>query len=318
MTKVTINHVMSNDVKSKIFEDILGYFKIYSNRCSYHVTERPAHGAMIRHYHRPNLETDLIKPAVVTVHHDLAETDEWLHFSKYEPLYRQADLIICLNKTQEHYLSNIGIENTVVIPHGYNNKFLKPIHRHFNGQRKISLGIFSRRYPRKVKGEAYIQDLLKRLSPNQFELLFIGQDRSFDARFARKLGFQAKSFENMPYSTLCSAYGHIDMLLIASRHEGGPANIPEAVATCTPIATSRVGMAIDFVEHAVNGLHLTLDPDIDAYTLSRLYEEPQHLQALFEGARKNQNQASPWKTIVEKHEQIYIDMAENLIGAIDG
>lgn len=314
MVSITINHVMSNDVQSRIFEDIFGYFTRYSQRFSHLVSTQSAHGAMIRHYHRPNLEHDLINPAVVTVHHDLAETDEWLHFSKYERQYRQADMVICLNRTQQETLAKVGINNTIVIAHGYNGQYLRPISREFDGCRKISLGMFSRRYPRKVKGEAYFQELAKYLDPDHFSFLLVGQDRSVDAKYVRRLGFEAKSFETLPYPVLCSAYQQIDLLLIASRHEGGPANVPEAVATCTPLVTTRVGMAIDFVEADVNGLFLTLDPATDATTLERLYEDPQRLRDLFSGSHKAQGRAHQWQSVVEQHEQIYAGMISQMIG----
>jgi glycosyltransferase involved in cell wall biosynthesis len=313
MVSITINHVMSNEVQSKIFDDILGYFSRYSTRFLHHVSERPALGAMIRHYHRPNLESDLLTPAIVTVHHDLAETDEWLHFSKYERQYRQADMIICLNRTQQESLAKVGITKTVVIPHGYNERFLRPIDREFDGKRKIRLGVFSRRYPRKVKGEAYMEELAKHLDPDHFSFLHIGQGRSADAKYVRGIGFEAKAYETLPYPVLCSAYQQIDLLLMASRYEGGPANVPEAVATGTPLATSRVGMAIDLLQEGVNGLFLTLNPAIDAAALEGLYENPQRLRDLFNGACRVQGSVHTWQAVVAQHEKIYTDMISALL-----
>lgn len=268
---------------------------------------------MIRHYHRPNLESDLLAPAVVTVHHDLTETDEWLHFSKYERQYRQADMIICLNRTQQEILGKAGITQTTVIPHGFNESYLRPIAREFDGERKIRLGMFSRRYPRKVKGEAYFQELTKHLDPDHFSFLLVGRDRSMDAKWTRALGFETKSFETLPYPVLCSAYEQIDLLLMASRHEGGPANVPEAVATCTPLAASRVGMAIDFIQEGANGLFLTLDPATDAATLEGLHETPERMRELFRGAQQAQGSAHPWQSVVTQHEHIYTDIISRMI-----
>jgi len=41
-------------------------------------------------------------------------------------------------------------------------------------------------------------------------------------------------------------YKNIDCLFITSEHEGGPASIPEALVTGTPIVTTQVGMVNDF------------------------------------------------------------------------
>lgn len=113
---ITINHVLSNDADSRIMSDILKYFRRYaSSRFSYAITKEPVN-ALIRHYHRPNLENMLIAPCVVTVHHDLKETDEWLLFEKFENQYRQANMVVCLNHSQKKFLADVGINHTIVIP----------------------------------------------------------------------------------------------------------------------------------------------------------------------------------------------------------
>jgi glycosyltransferase involved in cell wall biosynthesis len=318
MVKVTVNHVMSNDVKSKIFDDIMAYFKRYAEGFVYQVSEKPLAGAVIRHYHRPNLESELVNPAIVTVHHDLAESDDWLSFDSYEKQYRQADLIICLNEDQRSFLKRAGIENTVVVPHGYNDKYLSLARRDFDGERKLTLGMFSRRYPRKVKGEAYFIELAQHLDPDHFKFLLIGQDRKLDARHLRQLGFEVRCYDGVPYPVLCQAYHSIDLLLIASRHEGGPANVPEALATSTPMATTPVGMARDFVKHGVNGFFLAQDAAKDAAALEDLFCHPQRMLELFEGARLASNAARPWSAVVARHEEIYRGLMNELLGVAHG
>jgi glycosyltransferase involved in cell wall biosynthesis len=311
--QITINHVFSNDVHSLIFEDLLAYFREYGQQFIHTSSIKPLCGALIRHYHRPNVESSLVCPAVVTVHHDLRETDDWLHFKNYESQYRQANLIICLNSSQQAYLHASGIDHTVVIPHGFNPRFLEPVKRNFDGERKIRIGVFSRRYPRKVKGEAYLQELLKHLDPDHFSFLLIGQDRGIDARVARQLGFAARSYERIPYSVLCDAYRAIDVLLIPSRFEGGPANVPEAVATATPMLASRVGMALDFMRDQINGYFLSMEPAIDAQRLEALHSQPERLNNLFSGSQACTGMAKSWRNSVESHESHYRTLVNSLL-----
>lgn len=315
MTKLTINHVFSNDVHSQIFDDLMAYFHEYSTHFIHTPSVKPLSGALIRHYHRPNLESSLVRPAVVTVHHDLRETDDWLRFKNYEEQYRQADLIICLNTAQQAYLQELGIDHTVVIPHGFNPRFLEPIRRDFAGERKIRIGVFSRRYPRKVKGEAYLQELLKHLDPDHFSFLLVGQDRGVEARFARLLGFEARSYEKIPYSVLCNAYRAIDLLLIPSRFEGGPANVPEAIATATPIFSSRVGMALDLLQDGINGYFLSMDPALDTRLLESLHDQPTRLTHLFSGAQTCTGMASSWRHNIQGHESHYRVLIKGLLEA---
>ena len=314
MAKVTINHVFSNDVPSQIFDDLMRRFEGAGHRFTHLKSVQPLAGALVRHYHRPNLESRLIRPAVVTVHHDLSETDEWLQFRKFERQYREADLIICLNTSQIEFLKAEGIPHTTLIPHGYDAALLGPVRRVFDGVRKISIGVFSGRYPRKVKGEAHLHELMKRLDPDKFKFLFIGQDRSVDARQARLRGFEVRSYENVPYCVLASAYREIDILLIASAFEGGPASIPEAVATATPVISTPVGMANDYVTEGVTGHFLRLIPTEDACLLSRLHANPVELERLFDGARQRADSATEWSSIVARHEDAYQTIIRSAVG----
>lgn len=311
--KITINHVLSHDVHSGIFNDIIGYFDLYgSEKFNYMSSTRPEGGALIRHYHRPNLESSLINPCILTVHHDLFDTDESLEFEKFEKQYRQADHIVCLNTIQKQILADRGIHHTSVVPHGFNTKFLRPIQRAITEKRKITLGLFSRRYGRKVKGEAYLAELVKRLSPEKFSFILVGQDRIIDQAMISKLGFDVKVYEKIPYSVLADLYSEIDFLLVLSKFEGGPANIPEAISTQTPIISTPVGMTVDFIEEWKNGFFLTGNPDIDIVNFNKLYDEPEKTKALFDGAVSCRSKASSWSEIVSKHEEIYAAICSSL------
>ncbi|HFO4188992.1 TPA: glycosyl transferase family 1, partial [Escherichia coli] len=74
--------------------------------------------ADVYHYHRPHLESRLKENSVVTIHHDLYDTDPWLDYDKFHPRYMEAKKILCLNSSQQNYLNNKGLMNTEIIPHG--------------------------------------------------------------------------------------------------------------------------------------------------------------------------------------------------------
>jgi len=312
---ITINHVMSTEQKSRIFDDILGYFTTHShNDIQHHESVKPLEGALIRHYHRPQVEKTLIAPCVVTVHHDLEESDDWLSIEKFLPRYREANVIICLNSLQKDILASHGIYNTVVIPHGYNSKFIKPNinrPRHRNG--KIQIGLISRRYPRKVKGEAYIFELLKRLDPEHFAFILIGGDRLITSKYLQKMGFESLCFENAPYSVIASAYQSLDLLLMASRYEGGPANIPEAVAAAVPIYCNPIGMAKDLVLNDVNGRHLSMDVDFDFKTHFKPLIESDLLNNLKSGAIDSKGIAITWQESINLNCNEYKAIIKNIM-----
>src|SRR4029453_13118773 len=52
---------------------------------------------------------------------------------------------------------------------------------------------------------------------------------------------------------LARAFHALDLYVVASRQEGGPKAVLEAMATGVPIVSTRVGQAADLIEHGVNG-----------------------------------------------------------------
>ncbi|MBC6503504.1 glycosyltransferase family 4 protein [Citrobacter freundii] len=317
---VTINHVMSSKQKSKIFDDIIDYFiQLSSGSFQHIVSQKPLDGPLVRHYHRPHLEDKLITPCVITVHHDLQESDNWLAIEKFTPRYKEANVVICLNTIQKEILASYGIKNTVIIPHGYNDKYIKPnlnIPRHWNG--KVQIGIFSRRYPRKVKGEAYLLELMKRLDPALFSFVLIGTDRLITAGYLQSMGFETLCFEHAPYPIIADAYQIIDMLLMTSRYEGGPANIPEAVAAGVPVYCNPVGMAKDFIEDNYNGRHLSMDIDTDVSLHFNPLTRGNLLARLKEGALEKRKTAITWQESVHLNCQEYKKVINAVIHGVGG
>src|SRR5471030_1292698 len=104
-----INHVMSADTPSKIFSDILNYYKEFSgDDIKIIESVRPIEGADIYHYHRPHLEKALKENSVVTVHHDINDSDKWLAYERFHERYKEARLVFCLNHDQQNILNNKG------------------------------------------------------------------------------------------------------------------------------------------------------------------------------------------------------------------
>lgn len=287
MNGYLVNHVMSREIESGIFTAIMAYFTEYSPAWVRHeVSNRPIAGADVYHYHRPQLESRLERASVCTVHHDLDDPDVWHGRYRFIPRYNEAASVICLNETQRAILRNEGIaaSRLHVVPHGYNHKVLRAKSlRDITHRGKTRIGVASRRYGRRVKGEAYFMELAKRLDPDAFEFILVGQDRSIDALMLRGLGFEVRFFERLPYRVFQGFYDSIDVLLMCSSHEGGPANIPEALGTGTPVFASAVGMARDMIRSGENGVLLSLNPDADAEQIRRtcveLPERLEHMKA---------------------------------------
>ncbi|MFV8782430.1 glycosyltransferase [Microbulbifer sp. SA54] len=261
-----INHVMSSDIHSGIFSAILGYFEEYlPENYTQVVSKEPLPNCDVYHFHRPQLAQHIPKNSLCTVHHDLKDQDKWLSIDKFIQAYQLCSRVVCINKTQQRTLNDqFEIRNTTVIPHGVNKGiFSKPIHKP-NSNIKTCLGLISKRYARGVKGEFRLYEIAKRLNPSEFSFFLVGEQRYLDAKKLANLGFDVQCFEDMPYSLIPQVYNRIDALLILSNFEGGPANIPEAIYSKTPIISTPVGMSIDVLnpEKLENGFFL--DDDFDS------------------------------------------------------
>jgi glycosyltransferase involved in cell wall biosynthesis len=171
------------------------------------------------------------------------------------------------------------------------------------------MGILSKFYGRRVKGEALLFELAKRLNPEDIMFTLVGEDRIVTKKMLEGFGFEVDLFENIPYRIFNEIYHSIDVLLMASLFEGGPANIPEALYTGTPILASKVGMVYDFLIPGVNGLELTGNASVDSLRISNLANNRNNEFGELKSAMREYNQEIPtWKDVVDKYQQVYQGM----------
>lgn len=326
-----VEHIFSSNLNSAIFSHIFRYFKTYSSKFVHksdfelksesedllndinaitdedNEIEVTQEETIFRIYHRPNLVEELENPCACVVHHDLNDPSDAFDIEKYLDKYLVSDLVICLNKTQEKILNGLGVLKTVVIPHGYNKRLkdLNPNPKTENS--KFVLGIFSKRYGRMVKGEAFIYELAMNLSPESISFMLIGDQRSIDGEWLISMGFDVIYGESVPYPVLCKSYNDIDALLITSISEGAPASVPEALITNTPIIGRPVGMIPDVFAKGSCGLILTDNAETDAKLI--MYFLKNKLDGSKKFIKKNKLVYS-WKEIINKYE----DSIDNILG----
>ena len=302
-----VNHVMSNNVQSAIFNSILAYFDKYSVEDIKIVkTEKPIENADIYHYYRPNLENSIKEKSVITIHHDLNDNDEWLSIDKFIPKYKQAKKIICLNTSQQEILKNYGINNTTVIPHGFNNEIFRYSDKPEKSDScKKNILITSKRYPRKVKGEAFLYELLKYLDSDRVHFILVGENRSLDVEYFLKQNISVELHEYLPYKMFGNLYRDADFLLMCSHYEGGPANIPEAIASGLPIICNPIGIAKDLVRNKENGIYLSMDPLQDAQIINN-YLGDEYKDLKFNAEKEEtRSRAISWQEVVRQNIEVY-------------
>jgi glycosyltransferase involved in cell wall biosynthesis len=119
--------------------------------------------------------------------------------------------------------------------------------------------------PKLVKGPDTLVATLQRLRQSIPELLALltGPARGFVKRELQRLEVPYRHVVFESRKELAEAYHAVDVQLVASRQEGGPKSVFEAMATGVPVVTTRVGQAAELVIEGENGLLADVD-DVDA------------------------------------------------------
>lgn len=302
---LSVNHVLSSrTLPSGIFDDL--YRRLVAAApadLTLSCAVRPDRAAALRHYHRPHRERRLIGPAVATVHHDPRDAHPWLRLPDFLPRWRECVKVICLNAGQQALLADHGITATEVIPHGVDRRVLPPppAPRPLPDGR-VRLGLVSKRYARGVKGEDRLECLFAALDPARFAFVLAGEGRWRGAAAARAKGFVVECFEALPYRLFGALYDRMDVLLILSDFEGGPACLPEALGAGVPVAARPVGMVPDWLRDGDNGLVLddaTLVEQVAALA------DPDRLARLKAGAFAGAPAIPAWEDVLARQIALY-------------
>ncbi len=108
--------------------------------------------------------------------------------------------------------------------------------------------------PKLIKGpDVFLKTiaLLKNKIPELFVLLS-GPARGYVKTGLESLGVPYRHYQLEHYPQVGELFQALDLYLVTSRQEGGPKAILEAMASGIPLVTTRVGQAMDLVQHGSN------------------------------------------------------------------
>lgn len=108
--------------------------------------------------------------------------------------------------------------------------------------------------PKLVKGPDVFCDSLELIRPQVPELhvLLSGPARGYVRRRLELAGIPYVHRLVDRYRDVSNLYHALDVYLVSSRQEGGPKAVLESMASGVPLVTTRVGQAMDLVEHGRN------------------------------------------------------------------
>lgn len=223
-------------------------------------------------------------------------------------------------------LIEIGIqeEKIVVIPIGVDLNLFKPVSleekqklREKIGipQDKIIIGSFQKDgvgwkeglEPKWVKGpDIFVKviDTLKR--DHDVFVLLTGPARGYVKRELDRIGVPYKHFFLKNYLEIPKYYNTLDLYIVASRAEGGPKAILEAMASGVPLVSTKVGMAPDIIREGYNGLLAEVDDIATLYEkASKIIEDKNFANHLVKNALNTIKDYSWENTARQYYEKIY-------------
>jgi len=120
---------------------------------------------------------------------------------------------------------------------------------------KDGVGWGEGREPKLVKGPdilLQVLDALRRHVPELFVLLS-GPARGYVKAGLERLGVPYRHVFVADYTHMGELYQALDAYIVTSREEGGPKAVLESMASGVPLISTRVGQAMDLVQHEANG-----------------------------------------------------------------
>ena len=202
--------------------------------------------------------------------------------------------------------TGIAPHKVFLIPIGINLEFFKPRNRasRLAARRKYSIpesavvvGSFQKdgvgwaegMIPKLIKGpDVFVRtiELLKSRVPELLVLLS-GPARGYVKAGLERLGVPYRHCYLKDYQEIGELFHSLDLYIVASRQEGGPKAILEAMACGVPLVTTRVGQAMDLVRHGENAWMVEVeDTEGLAHYAEQALAHPDSLAPMLEQGRR--------------------------------
>jgi glycosyltransferase involved in cell wall biosynthesis len=290
------------------------------------VTERPLPAADVLHFWRPQAAVGVIdlSRAVLTCHgFGYWAADRPIYGPEVVEAFKRAAAVIVLNSLDEQQLRRHGVppERIHRIPHAVGPHIFTLRPEHGPGG-KLCIGRVGRPYGPpddpvhgvECKGRATLHEIMCGLRHRAREIvwLLLGAGWEQEERLARQIGYavEFRQRERVGYPQgFVRAYHRMDVYLVTSRSEGGPASLPEAMACgvwplCTP-----VGMCADLICPGLNGDLCPVNAHEAAIgRLEALLEDRQRLDQQREAVRASVL-GMTWSQWAKAHRAVYQSVA---------
>lgn len=150
--------------------------------------------------------------------------------------------------------------------------------------------------PKLIKGPDVFVSTLKLLKKDIPELyvLLSGPARGYVKKGLEETSIPYKHVYLQSYPDVAKLFQALDLYLVSSRQEGGPKAILESMSSGVPLVTTRVGQAMDLVEHGHNAWMSEIE-DVDnlaAHVLDVYRSNQEDLMLTLLNGRRTANENS--------------------------
>jgi len=198
-------------------------------------------------------------------------------YSNDELIYflNKSTKVLATNSSNEKLLLSMGLKphKIVTLLGGANPDLFTTIKYKSNKKRKcigFCLGFRGHEHYRERKNYDLIIDLVKKLQ-SKFDVLIVGKDWQEYERFPEIAALPHFRYVEVPYSEYPQLYQQMDIFVSASKLEGGPIPLIEAMMCNVFPVVSNTGFAPDIIRHGENGFLFDVDASVE--TIYKLIQQ---------------------------------------------
>jgi glycosyltransferase involved in cell wall biosynthesis len=198
-----------------------------------------------------------------TIHH-------WVDFETVEPTTSLVRELVVGSRPWQDRLVEMGVERdrTCVVHSGAPEQFFRPDRREPIRKDALRIGFFAKMNSNESdrKGTRHFTEVVSQCAARglneRFEFVITGPGWHSFVDAIQKQGARVSYFERVSQEEMAGIWGSLDVYLMLSDVEGGPATIAEAMASRCVVLSTAIGLAVDSITDGVNG-YLVENTDYD-------------------------------------------------------
>lgn len=198
------------------------------------------------------------KVVISSIHHVI----DW---EKIAPL-TQTDAVMVVSQEWKEYLleKNISENKIFVFNNGVDISKFQPLQNKKEVRRKLRINSelfllgFSAKFTSNAcdrKGvQIFLQAIKEVNKKNRLAIVITGPGWEDAIEELTECGIETYYYPFLPERLMPTFYNSLDAYIVTAKIEGGPVPLLESIACGTPIITTPVGIAKDFIQHNINGI----------------------------------------------------------------